>query len=192
MPVVASSIENLRRNPMNTRATLIRCALGALLFGSVANALAEVDEHKPWTAVASTGTVDEADAGIVSLSSGTATVTAVGTLDIRYNVVAVDGVFSPGDGIQMAVRFLDNGVSARVKLTLYQYNIASGVGTPILTFDSDGFPAAGGYQDQTIALCGPPWLDFVNNAYYVQASVSKTAAGGSAGLAIIQSGGTLC
>jgi hypothetical protein len=166
-------------------------ALCTLLLGAAAAAPAAPDSDKPWTTAATAGTVDEADAAIVSLNGGTATVTALATLDIRYNVVAVDGLFEPADGVQMAARFLDSGANARVKLFLYEYNLASGISTAIMTLDSDHFAGSGSYQDQTVAYCGTR-MDFLNNAYYVLAQITESAAGASAGLAIVQIGGTLC
>src|SRR5688572_22376622 len=75
------------------RKTLAVTAVTVALFCHATTAFAE---PKCWTAVGSDGTVDEADLGTVALSSNSAAVkdaVANATVDIRYNVVAVDGVF---------------------------------------------------------------------------------------------------
>ena len=44
------------------------------------------------------------------------------TVNVRYNVVAVDGLFG-GDGKTLKVRIADNGPNAQVVVRLYQMNI---------------------------------------------------------------------
>src|SRR5215475_752170 len=79
----------------------------------------------PWTSVGSAGTVDESDTGIVVFNQGIAAISAAAavgaSLDIRYDVVAVDGVFG-GDGLGMTARFRDAGVAERVILRLKSYS----------------------------------------------------------------------
>jgi hypothetical protein len=91
------------------------------LIGSAAMASAQIDT---WTAVGSTGTVDDADISILDTDDTIVQIKSTAplpaSLDIRYNVVAVDGVFSPGDGVRMVARFRDNGTAARVRVSLFE------------------------------------------------------------------------
>jgi hypothetical protein len=176
-------------------ATAKHLALGALLVVAVlvaapVTALAQ----GPWTSVGSAGTVDEADTGIVVFNQGIAaisTAAAVGaSLDIRYNVVAVDGV-SGGDGLALTARFRDAGVSERVILRLKRYSFVNGVTQTLLTLDSNTIPASAAFQTRSVGACGLG-LDFINNAYYVEAQLIKAAAGGIPQLGALQVGLTFC
>jgi hypothetical protein len=108
-------------------------------------ATAQADNFEPWSSVASAGTVDEADTGIVTFSgatAGVATSAAVpATLDIRYNLVAVDGLLQSGDGTFFEARLRDNGANARVILRLRQINLATGAVSTVLSIDSNTLPA---------------------------------------------------
>lgn len=167
---------------------------GLLLAASTAVPVAAqpLDSEKPWTTVGSTGTVDEADMQIVSLSGGAASASGLGVVDVRYGVVPVDGLFSPSDGIQMKVRYLDNGPDASVSAVLYAYNINTGAASGILALQSDSFPASGSYQTRSVSLCPGIPFDFVSNVYYVEVRLGKRAAGGLASLHLMQIGGTDC
>ncbi len=172
------------------------CVLTVLAFlGQVALA----NNLDPWTTVGSAGTVDEADAAIVSLSAGVAAVASTAsppaTLDMRYNVVAVDGLLqTAGDAMALTARFLDNGAAARVVLRLREYSLTTGVTTTRITLDSNAFPASSAYQVRSAnSTCfSGNFFDFNRNAYYVEAQIQKTGLTGSAGLAIVQVGYTLC
>jgi len=160
-----------------------------LVLGMIAaapmSALAQTD---PWTTVASAGTVDESDLQIVSLSGATATIknsaALPATLDIRYNVVAVDGVFG-GDGIVLKARFRDNGADAQVILQLKRYSFATGTTSTLLTLNSNDYPSDAGFQLQSKGNCSTQ-LNFFENAYWVEVQIKKTGTGGSPSLALIQ------
>jgi hypothetical protein len=64
----------------------------------------------------------EADLNLVTLTDNTAAISGAvtnATGDIRYNVVAVDGVFSGERNMKtLTVRFADNGTAAQVIVRL--------------------------------------------------------------------------
>ena len=156
-------------------------------------AYAQVD---PWTSVGSTGTVDEDDLGIVRLGGPGGVVTmrpaATGTLNIRYNVVAVDGVFG-GDNYALTVRYRDDTVTAgRVIARLKQFNLAAGTETTLLTFDSNAFPTSPGYQVRSVASACGTSLNFFSNAYFVDVEIVKNNAAALPGLGMLKVGLSLC
>jgi hypothetical protein len=165
-----------------------------LVIGSSSMASAQVD---PWTAVGTTGTVDEEDLSIVDMV-GTATVQVKSTaplpstVDIRYNIVAVEGVFSPSEGISMQVRFRDNGTGGRVVARLRQISFSTGAITTLLVLDSDTFPASNGFQTRSVSTCGGNVFNFLNNAYYIDLTITKFNTTGAPALQLLQVGGNIC
>lgn len=153
---------------------------------------------KPWTTVASAGTVDEADVNKVNYTEATArlnlAVPAYSSAVIRYNVVAVDGLADAGgDGNFLKVRFRDNGQDERVIVRLKSVDINTGIVTTLMTLDSNAYAPNVLFQAQTVAVCGPNWhFDFNRNAYFVEATLSKGATAGNPGLSVVQIGKTLC
>lgn len=151
----------------------------------------------PWTSAGSAGTVDEADLTLVSLSGPYASVVpaaAAGTtVDIRYNVVAVEGLHG-WDGYQLKVRYLDNGAGARVIVRLKEYNINNGNTYTRMTFDSDTFAASPAYQTRSIdSGCWPGWaFNFGTSIFYLEVELQKTGAGGGSGISALQISGILC
>lgn len=95
--------------------------------------------------------MDEADLGTVALSSNTAAVSGAATnatVDIRYNVVAVDGLFG-GDGTKiLSARIADNGAAAQVIVRLQQLNISTGAITTLAELNSNAFPSSTGAQNR--------------------------------------------
>jgi hypothetical protein len=156
--------------------------------------LTALAQSRPWTSVGSAGTVDEADPGIVVFNQGIASLSggaAVGaSLDIRYNVVAVDGVFG-GDGLALRARFRDAGATERVILRLKRYSFVNGVTQTLLTLDSNATPASAAFQTRSVGACGLG-LDFLNNAYFVEAQLIKSGVGGVPQLGSLMVGLTFC
>lgn len=154
------------------------------------------DFFAPWTTAGSTGTVDESDTSNVIFSSSYATVRSTvssTTVDIRYNVVAIDGLLSSGEGYFLKVRFRDNGTSARVRLFLKEHNIDTGTTVTRMSFDSDTYTSSSGFQTQSIPFCSPGWsFDFVNKIYYIEVQLIKGTTGGTPAIDAIQIGVTLC
>jgi hypothetical protein len=166
------------------------------------------EAERVWTTVGSAGTLDEksegkvffdravvqkgqtlviAPAGRQPRAEGGADVTDSAV--IRYNVTAVDGLFG-SDMLAMAVRFLADGQGARVVAQLIEVNLATGAEVTRLTFDSDtpGFQVVDGYQVENAFECGAKPFDFVQNAYYIEATLttSSIAETSAAGIEIIQ------
>jgi len=145
-----------------------------------------------WTTIGSAGTVDEADTGLVAFNGAVASVKAgkTGTVNLRYNVVPVDGLFG-GDGLSMAVKFRDNGPAARVVARLKRYDVVAGTTSTLLTVDSDDFDPRSGFQIRESLNCGGQ-PSFGPNAYFVDVEMTKGAGSGTPGLAAIVVSLSLC
>ena len=162
------------------------------------NARADNPFAKPWTTVASAGTVDEADANKVNYSEATArlnlAVPANSTATIRYNVTALDGlVDAGGDGYRLNVRFRDNGQDERVFVRLKAVDLNTGVITTLMTLDSNAFAPNALFQFRSVPVCNPPWgFNFNRNAYFVEAILWKGTTAGNPGLTAVQIAKTLC
>lgn len=153
---------------------------------------------KPWTTIASAGTVDETDTAKVNFSEATArlnlTTPAQTSATIRYNIVALDGlVDAGGDGYGLSVRFRDNGPNERVVVRVKAVDLNTGLVTTLMTFDSDAFPASPLFQLRGVPVCWPLWsFNFNRNAYFAEAVLWKGSPLGNPGLSAIQIGKTLC
>lgn len=176
------------------------------------------DYKKIWTTVGSAGIVDEADTTktffdrsvvqlgkVLILQPGTQAAEAAPTpmnrvntiafptesAVVRYNITPVDGLF-PDAGtrpaVEMKLRYLDTG-SAQVVAKLIEVDLATGAEIVRLTFDSNKFAGANGYQVNSITDCLPSWrFDFVNKGYYVEATLTHSAffIGSAAGISLIK------
>jgi hypothetical protein len=152
-----------------------------------------------FTVTGSTGTLDEdsipiadVDFNFVGHKTG-----KVGTVKIRYNIVAVEGAnqgFKGFNGVHhVMVRFRDSDghmTNQQVKFTIYGTSFATGVDTPLFTFDSNVDGAnIGVTQVVDITDCEPHPsfdFDFEKNFYWIDAQVKRTVAGGVARLSGIQ------
>lgn len=144
-----------------------------------------------WTSVASTGTVDEADMSSVTFSQHIAMISSAASpaeeVVLRYNILPIGNLANSGVNKTMSARFRDNGANARVILRLIKTNFASGNSTTVLVLDSNLFPASSSFQTQTVGDgCWAEVFDFNNNTYHIEASLSRTTAGGLPGLGIIR------
>lgn len=141
-------------------------------------------QDRCWTMGGSTGTVDEADLNLVVLTDNTAAISSAmtnATGDIRYNVVAVDGVFGGERNMKtLTVRFADNGTAAQVIVRLRRVHIFTGVLTTLVELNSNDYPASTVAQTQSQAFnCQEPEFDFENYIYYIEVQLIKTGAGGN-------------
>lgn len=93
---------------------------------------------------------------------------------IRYNIVAVGGLFQSGDNIRMKVRFLDTGNDSQLLLKLVEINLQSGVATTRMTFDSNLYAASSSYQEQELLTSSWSEFDFSQNAYYIEATLTRS------------------
>ncbi|MGC2742864.1 MAG: hypothetical protein WA672_06735 [Candidatus Angelobacter sp.] len=147
--------------------------------------------------VGSTGTVDPNSTNLVKYINGRVELrndAPVGSVAfIRYNVLPVRDLAQDLSGISyrvFAARFLDDG-TGHVFLSLNQLNISTGVVTTLMTFDSNQSSPSASYQEGNTP--GNPQFNFTwadseafnptDSVYYVEAQLSRNAAGGQAGLA---------
>lgn len=145
-----------------------------------------------WTSTGSTGTLDEATAATpdlpakVTMSGPYVTLTAASAVSsgvVRYNVT---DLFTASNFIPyFEMRFLDNSANTRVYAELRAYNVDNGTNRLVASLDSNSVPQRSGYQ--TIWECGTN-MQYTNEVYYVEVTLSRTATTGSAGLAALRVG----
>lgn len=164
--------------------------------GARAEAITPASLPEAWTTVASAGTVDDSDVGLVNLIGSTAqfkgTAPSSESILIRYNVTATAGIDAINDRI--TVRYRDNGPDARVVVSLLQLDLDTGLTTTLATFDSNAFPGSSSIQTQVVNF-GGCWFnyDFAANAYFIEALLTRTTESGRPTLSAIQlSGFNLC
>ena len=93
---------------------------------------------------------------------------------IRYNIVAVEGLFQSGDNIRMKVRFLDTGNDSQLRLKLIEFNPQSGVATTQMAFDSNLYTASSSYQEQELLTSSWTEFDFSQYVYYIEATMTRS------------------
>jgi hypothetical protein len=166
--------------------------LSALLLCHSYAARAQDIERKDWTTVGAVGTVDEADRDKVVINNGQVMMKpeAMGTVHLRYNVVAVDGLFGV-PGAELGVLYSDDGPEAQVVVRLKRVNIVTGDITTLLTLNSNNFDAHDSLRLHTDFDCSLRF-DFYNNAYFIEGTLTKTADSGNPVLAVIQLRGVSC
>jgi hypothetical protein len=130
-----------------------------------------------WTTAGSAGaTEDESNpAGGITYTNFAASVNAgapLGTYILRYNIVAVDGLFNPGDGL-LLVRYRDNGPNSRVLVEIRRSNQVTGGNEVVGTFDSDLLPQVMAFQ--TSAFNYIHTFDFDNWVYWLEVTMTRTA-----------------
>ncbi len=148
------------------------------------------DSLKAWTTVGSAGTMDQADLAKVHMhqsivqlgvdlgstqgdsAAARATIPTMQAV-VRYNVTPVDGLFF------LMARFtyqLQLRYRGHVNAKFMQVSINTGEETQLVLFDSTRFPATSGFQLQRAAApTDSAVLDFVNNGYYVEATLITSA-----------------
>jgi hypothetical protein len=158
--------------------------------------------------VASTGTVDTSSTATVQFKGGDAYVLPSvnsGSVVLRYNVLPAGKLLTPlsNPGVEsraLVVRFLDNGSAARVVVKLKSYNVHTGLVTTLLSFDSNNFPPQAGFQEHIPTISDGNFFNFSfadgptegpsdeggDSAYYIEATLTRTAPGGTPGLATIR------
>jgi hypothetical protein len=169
---------------MNTskfRVTNFSSLLMLLLFATIFvtfNALTAQAQGSPlahWTTAGSAGaTEDESNPVRPTYNNNTASIntgTPLGNYILRYNVVAVDGLFN-GANDTLTVRFRDPGPESRVLVQLKRANITAGGFEIVATFDSDLEPNAPAFTTS-----GPiPFVhvfDFNNFAYWLEVTLTR-------------------
>lgn len=188
--------------------------LACFLLYPLAASAETPDGDRYWTTVGSAGTLDEKSEGKVFFDRAVVqkgetfgikaarrvrtegTVNETDSAVIRYNVTAVDALFGV-EGIRMAVRFLDDGLDARVTAQLIEVNIETGAEATLLTFDSDdpNVPVMSGYHMYDVCAGGKTeQFDFVKKAYYIEATLTTSSIepSSAAGIEAIQLNATPC
>jgi hypothetical protein len=162
------------------------------------------DEIRFWTTVGSAGTLGAADLAKVTLDNAVirlgvdivppeasapaadpSIVIPPATAVARYNVTPVDGLF-PSVPFHYVLQVTYRGA---VRARLVQFDLSGGVETDLLRFDSADFlpaPSFVTHQVATTDLSSP--MDFINFAFYVEATLSASAivAGNPAEIAVIK------
>jgi len=148
-----------------------------------------------WTAIASTGVIDETDMNKVNFGiDGSATIKSTissTSARIRYNITATEDITrggTPGQPLSFGIVARDNGPHAHVKATLKAIGLrAGGVARTLMVWDSDNFPSNDGFVRSDFPsfkdggdVVGS--LGFFNDGYVIEVDLIKTAADGNPGL----------
>jgi hypothetical protein len=170
-----------------------RLLLQALLSIGIVIGSVSVTAAQPWTSVGSVGMVDEVDVAVYETSGPLVRIAASApvpaSLVIRYNVVAVpDFSFT---GAALTARFRDAGTGARMVATLKEVSFATGATTTLLTLDSNDAIPSIDLQARTVSSCTLE-LNFSNNAYFIEAVLSKSAGAVTPALQLLRVGITDC
>jgi hypothetical protein len=174
------------KNKIMKLAASVKAIALALILVTTTSAAAQDD--KAWTTIGSAGTVDES--GQMTFTDNIAYLESDQAV-IRYNVVAVDGLFNEGIPAafpRMTVRFRDNGSNNRVIVRLRRAPIDGGNSVTLLRLDSNDYAGSSSFQTQSVTACGDEAFsfDFANFAYYIEVTMSRTALPVTPGLASIK------
>lgn len=167
------------------------------------------DDVRIWTTVGSAGTLSATDLAKVTLDNAVITLghdvappvnlvaedPSVGfppsTAVVRYNVTPVDGLF-PVDDMGPITHFhyvLQLTYRGTVRARLVQFDLSSGTEKDLLQFDSASFaPAHSFATNGGTTTFDSSVMDFVNFAYYVEATLSASAivVGNPAEIAVVK------
>jgi hypothetical protein len=154
--------------------------VSALAAGSSAPAMADAVPNMFWTHVASAGTVDKADlaAALFDYDTLTNVGPGAGTVRVRYNVVAVDGLAGGPFDAALVVRYRDLGSLSQVVAQLWQVSIDTGERTVLAELDSNALEQRPGFQTRQVEACQITF-DFTRNTYYVGVRLIRSTAPGS-------------
>jgi hypothetical protein len=157
--------------------TIVRSIVLALFL----SALPLAAQTGVWTAVGSTGSIDEASLGIYAV--GTTNLFhqtgATGTIVSRFNVTNTfgGGLTDTPPWTTLEMTYFDIDPASTVSATLFRVNRCSNVATPLCTVTS---------IDNNLATCAtctfPAGLNFGANNYVVEVRVTRTATNTSAQL----------
>jgi hypothetical protein len=150
-------------------------SLVALAFGFLF-ALAPVAQAQTWTAVASTGTVDESAEAFYGFGANPTSLGYLGgsasvlPVVARYNVTDISGTEKPAWNT-LELGYLENSANAAVTATFYQVDPCSGQRTPICTVTS-----VNSAIPNCVRCTFDTTIDFANFLYYVEVTVTRANA----------------
>src|SRR3954452_9601851 len=161
--------------------------------------------HADWTAIGSTGTIDESDVAKIALNSDSSaeirpTISST-SAKIPFNLTAVSAIEPPppgqiSGGLIFSMRFRDNGAGAHIIATLkrvalngFSPNLAQAT-TTLATIDSDLEPASNTWQTawaQHSTCCrAGQGLSFLNDGYFVEVQLIKNNSSGTPAIMGVQ------
>ena len=176
-------------------------ARGTVLAVNVGTAMRE--DLRIWTTVGSAGTLNATDLAkvgldkaVISLGHGIAPPAASAAEEssigfpttsvvVRYNVTPVAGLF-PAGRFHYVLQFTYKGT---VRARLGQFSVLTNADTDVLHFDSSSSPPAHTFTTASgTTTDDSAVLDFVNCAYYVEATLTASAviAGNQAAIAAVK------
>jgi hypothetical protein len=125
-----------------------------------------------WTAVGSTGVVDESAAAIYAFGTTNLTFlpTSPGTIVARYNVTNTWGVSDTPPWKTLEMGYGDNNAAVSVRADLFQVNPCTGAQTLLCSVVSVDVSAP-----SCVKCAFNPIVNFATNLYYVQVTLSRTA-----------------
>lgn len=179
---MSASLVSLLRLPALARPAGLALALAICAGGAAAQV------ERSWISIGTAGAYAPAESSRLEFSGNWARVPAAvssGSVTLRYNITPVDGLFPAGPGLPtfaLGMRMLDNGASGRVLMRLRSYakNDDTGVWgiTTHETVDSNSVAASAAAHDYW--RCIGQTFNFDDRAYFIEVTLSKTAAAGLA------------
>jgi len=181
------------RKPFFSTAVLAIAAIALVAgaVGLVSTRTANAQAGKSWTAAGATGTIDDDSLTIAQFKNFAVTLNAgaTGTVRVRYNITAVDGMnqYCPASSSTIKTRFRNSdnaGGVARLRYELKVTNVLSGGSTTLYTFDSNGISAGSSFTTATAT----PAIDFdwAQNVYWIDATLFRSSAAEFCDLGAIQ------
>lgn len=161
---------------------------------------AHAQANRSWTAAGATGTIDDDSLTIAQFKNFAITLNtgATGTVRVRYNITAVDGMnqYCPASTSTIKTRFRNSdntGAVSRLRYELKVTNVLTGGSTTLYNFDSNGISAGSSFTTAT----STPALDFdwAQNVYWIDATLFRSDPGAFVDIGSIQiweNAGTAC
>lgn len=145
-----------------------RIGFGIALLLALVTVPAFAQVNPVWTAVASTGVIDEAALGIFAFGTTNLGYKNNSLLPIvaRYNVVNIAGAVNPA-WTMLELGSLDTSANTQVSASLWEVNPCTGTRVLKCTVVSVNDDVA------TCATCQFAGIDFVNFLYYVEVTLSR-------------------
>ncbi len=140
---------------------------------------------QPWSSVASDGTIDTDDLDLARVSGAVVQLANSApnnaTLNVRYNITAVEGVTNNLGCILIIARFRDPNDQTQVLAKLKRYNISTGELRTLLTVNINNFPDSNEFQLGNEFDCSLAF-DFFSFAYFVDVELIKDGSNGKPAL----------